>query len=131
MPFQKFLLLFSFFFTMVNAKVMESGITYSINKIMCINIFFSINLMSIKLYILIFFLFFSQRYRFTEAYLVNRDIQTMEQTILESANEDVASRVQLICQWREGLIVSYFWHVNILEFAYLCACNICHFLSIL
>ncbi|CAL9147103.1 unnamed protein product [Musa hybrid cultivar] len=48
--------------------------------------------------------FYLQRYRFTEAYLVNRGIQTMEQTILESANEDVASRVQLICQWREGLI---------------------------
>ncbi|THU63625.1 hypothetical protein C4D60_Mb01t17790 [Musa balbisiana] len=40
--------------------------------------------------------FYLQRYRFTEAYLVNRDIQTMEQTILESANEDVVSRVQLI-----------------------------------
>ncbi|XP_042420850.1 E3 ubiquitin-protein ligase HOS1 [Zingiber officinale] len=48
--------------------------------------------------------FYLQRHRFTEAYQVNCGLEKIEQTFLESASEEVGSRIRLICQWRAGLV---------------------------
>ncbi|CAM0876096.1 unnamed protein product [Alopecurus aequalis] len=47
--------------------------------------------------------FYLQRYRYLEAYDVHRSLQSFEQNALESAGEEVASKISKIAQWREGL----------------------------
>ncbi|XP_047092418.1 E3 ubiquitin-protein ligase HOS1-like [Lolium rigidum] len=48
--------------------------------------------------------FYLQRYRYLEAYDVHRSLQSFEQNVLESAGEEVASKISTIAQWREGLV---------------------------
>ncbi|KAE8805802.1 E3 ubiquitin-protein ligase HOS1 [Hordeum vulgare] len=48
--------------------------------------------------------FYLQRYRYLEAYDVHRSLQTFEQNRLETANEEVASKISTIARWREGLV---------------------------
>ncbi|WOL18559.1 E3 ubiquitin-protein ligase [Canna indica] len=48
--------------------------------------------------------FYLQRHRYKEAYQVNCHLENMEQNSLESVNEDVASRIHPLSQWRAGLI---------------------------
>lgn len=48
--------------------------------------------------------FYLQRYRYLEAYNVHLSLQSFEQNVLESAGEEVASKIGTIAQWREGLV---------------------------
>ncbi|KAM0856317.1 hypothetical protein ACQ4PT_049214 [Festuca glaucescens] len=48
--------------------------------------------------------FYLQHYRYLEAYDVHRSLQSFEQNVLESAGEEVASKISTISQWREGLV---------------------------
>ncbi|XP_038970544.1 E3 ubiquitin-protein ligase HOS1-like isoform X1 [Phoenix dactylifera] len=49
--------------------------------------------------------FYVQRYRYTEAYRVDRCLQSLEQNVLGTVVEDVASRIISISQWRAELVV--------------------------
>ncbi|VAH94575.1 unnamed protein product [Triticum turgidum subsp. durum] len=49
--------------------------------------------------------FYLQRYRYLEAYDVHRSLQNFEQNTLETASEEVASKISAIARWREGLVV--------------------------
>ncbi|XP_073007314.1 E3 ubiquitin-protein ligase HOS1 isoform X2 [Typha latifolia] len=49
--------------------------------------------------------FYLQRYRYSEAYRVDHTLQNSESSTLEIASEDIASRIRLIAQWRQGLVV--------------------------
>lgn len=48
--------------------------------------------------------FYLQRYRYLEAYDVHRSLQIFEQNTLETASEEVASKISTIARWREGLV---------------------------
>ncbi|XP_073099415.1 E3 ubiquitin-protein ligase HOS1-like [Elaeis guineensis] len=48
--------------------------------------------------------FYVQRYRYTEAYRVDRNLQSLEQNVLGTVDEDVASRIISISQWRAELV---------------------------
>lgn len=48
--------------------------------------------------------FYLQRYRYIEAYQVDRYLQRLEQNFLGTADEVVASRIRLISQWRAELV---------------------------
>ena len=56
--------------------------------------------------------FFSlcQRYRYTEAYQVDRELQTVEQDFISkgSVQEEVLTRMKSTSHWRSGLVVSSF-----------------------
>ncbi|TVU45172.1 hypothetical protein EJB05_04647, partial [Eragrostis curvula] len=44
------------------------------------------------------------RYRYLEAYEVDRSLQRIEQRKLETATEEIASKIRTIAQWRERLV---------------------------
>uniref|UniRef100_M8BB76 ELYS-like domain-containing protein n=1 Tax=Aegilops tauschii TaxID=37682 RepID=M8BB76_AEGTA len=44
------------------------------------------------------------RYRYLEAYDVHRSLQNFEQNTLETASEEIASKISTIARWREGLV---------------------------
>lgn len=48
--------------------------------------------------------FYLQRYRYVEAYQVNRKLQSLEQKFLETARDDAMCRMQSITHWRTGLV---------------------------
>ncbi|GJM96539.1 hypothetical protein PR202_ga13382 [Eleusine coracana subsp. coracana] len=48
--------------------------------------------------------YYLRRYRYLEAYEVDRGLQRFEQRKLETATEEVASKIRTIAQWREHLI---------------------------
>ncbi|XP_020175971.1 E3 ubiquitin-protein ligase HOS1 [Aegilops tauschii subsp. strangulata] len=48
--------------------------------------------------------FYLQRYRYLEAYDVHRSLQNFEQNTLETASEEIASKISTIARWREGLV---------------------------
>ncbi|XP_006651795.1 E3 ubiquitin-protein ligase HOS1 isoform X2 [Oryza brachyantha] len=48
--------------------------------------------------------FYLQRYRYTEAYEVDCTLQSFEQTALETASEEAASKIRAIAQWRQSLV---------------------------
>uniref|UniRef100_A0A0A8XUU2 HOS1 n=1 Tax=Arundo donax TaxID=35708 RepID=A0A0A8XUU2_ARUDO len=48
--------------------------------------------------------FYLRRYRYLEAYEVDRSLQRFEQKKLETATEEVASTIRTIAQWRERLV---------------------------
>lgn len=48
--------------------------------------------------------FYLQRYRYLEAYEVDRSLQSFEQNALETASEEKASKIRTIAQWRQSLV---------------------------
>uniref|UniRef100_A0A0E0KIS1 ELYS-like domain-containing protein n=1 Tax=Oryza punctata TaxID=4537 RepID=A0A0E0KIS1_ORYPU len=48
--------------------------------------------------------FYLQRYRYLEAYEVDRSLQSFEQNALETASEEEASKIRTIAQWRQNLV---------------------------
>ncbi|KAF0888472.1 hypothetical protein E2562_014710 [Oryza meyeriana var. granulata] len=48
--------------------------------------------------------FYLQRYRYLEAYEVDRTLQSFEQNALETASEEEASKIRTIAQWRQSLV---------------------------
>uniref|UniRef100_A0A0D9VYQ7 ELYS-like domain-containing protein n=1 Tax=Leersia perrieri TaxID=77586 RepID=A0A0D9VYQ7_9ORYZ len=48
--------------------------------------------------------FYLQRYRYLEAYEVDRSLQSFEQNALETASEEEASKIRRIAQWRQSLV---------------------------
>ncbi|AQK63092.1 E3 ubiquitin-protein ligase HOS1 [Zea mays] len=50
--------------------------------------------------------YYLRRYRYLEAYGVDRSLQKFEQKELENATEEIASKIRAIAQWRESLVVS-------------------------
>nr|CAD1816807.1 unnamed protein product [Ananas comosus var. bracteatus] len=49
--------------------------------------------------------FYLQRYRYSEAYQVDRKLQNLELSTLETASEDEITQTRLIARWRQGLVV--------------------------
>ncbi|AQK63090.1 E3 ubiquitin-protein ligase HOS1 [Zea mays] len=48
--------------------------------------------------------YYLRRYRYLEAYGVDRSLQKFEQKELENATEEIASKIRAIAQWRESLV---------------------------
>ncbi|XP_062214663.1 E3 ubiquitin-protein ligase HOS1-like [Phragmites australis] len=48
--------------------------------------------------------FYLRRHRYLEAYEVDRSLQRFEQKKLETATEEIASKIRTIAQWRERLV---------------------------
>nr|CDI66559.1 Conserved hypothetical protein 10 [Saccharum hybrid cultivar R570] len=48
--------------------------------------------------------YYLRRYRYLEAYEVDRSLQKFEQKKLENTTEEIASKIRAIAQWRESLI---------------------------
>ncbi|KAH7654309.1 E3 ubiquitin-protein ligase HOS1 protein [Dioscorea alata] len=48
--------------------------------------------------------FYLQRYRYIEAYQVDRELQKLEHNVTVSASEEVASRIRSISHWRAAMI---------------------------
>ncbi|RCV41004.1 hypothetical protein SETIT_9G100700v2 [Setaria italica] len=48
--------------------------------------------------------YYLRRYRYLEAYEVDRSLQRFEQKKLESTTEEIASKIRKIAQWRENLV---------------------------
>ncbi|XP_010230313.1 E3 ubiquitin-protein ligase HOS1 isoform X2 [Brachypodium distachyon] len=48
--------------------------------------------------------FYLQRFRYLEAYDVHRSLQSFEENTLETASEEVASKISTIAKWRESLV---------------------------
>ncbi|KAL5217406.1 hypothetical protein ABZP36_018090 [Zizania latifolia] len=48
--------------------------------------------------------FYLQRFRYLEAYEVDRSLQSFEQNTLETASEEQASKIRTIAQWRQSLV---------------------------
>ncbi|PVH31258.1 hypothetical protein PAHAL_9G096600 [Panicum hallii] len=48
--------------------------------------------------------YYLRRYRYLEAYEVDRNLQRFEQKKLESTTEEIASKIRTIAQWRENLV---------------------------
>lgn len=86
----------------------------------------------------IYLCFLFQRYRYLEAYEVDRSLQKFEQKELENATEEIASKIRAIAQWRESLVVSaviLYFHSSALlcmSNCYLLFCQLTslHFLSL-
>ncbi|KAL5683750.1 hypothetical protein ACJX0J_010135, partial [Zea mays] len=49
--------------------------------------------------------YYLRRYRYLEAYEVDRSLQKFEQKILENTTEEIASKIRAIARWRESLVV--------------------------
>ncbi|KAJ1293699.1 hypothetical protein BS78_01G088500 [Paspalum vaginatum] len=48
--------------------------------------------------------YYLKRYRYLEAYEVDRSLQRFEQKKLESTTEEISSKIRTIAHWREGLV---------------------------
>nr|AAU93532.1 unknown protein [Zea mays] len=55
--------------------------------------------------------YYLRRYRYLEAYEVDRSLQKFEQKILENTTEEIASKIRAIARWRESLVFCFITHV--------------------